>query len=425
MHRFPTLLRNIGELVTLAPLAGAQRTTSIQTSDLGLLKKAWLLIDEDGHVAKIGSGDDPTALPAGTRTVDLGGALVLPGFVDSHTHLIWAGSRAGEMERRLSGESYQQIAASGGGIASTVHATRAARDDVLLQLSLGRARRLLSLGTTTLEAKSGYGLSLTEELRLLRILKKVAAATPQTLSPTCLALHAASPEHTSLRAWVDECTHSLLPIVAQENLADAVDAFIEGGYFSVEDVQPYIAQAQALGLRIRLHADEFSDASAAGAAAAWGAASADHLQCAGPMAPKAMAQAGVTATILPGTSLYTKLPFACGRRFADAGVPVAVASDFNPGSCMIDSLPMLATVACIHSGLTPAEAIAGITFVPAKSLGYGDHKGALAQGFDADFVVYPTLLNTGEWIADFGRTIPSEVWIKGQKVGKKAGEDNV
>jgi imidazolonepropionase len=409
------LVKNIGQLVTLAPLAQTQRCSHIRKSDLGILNDAWLWVNQAGQVEGAGEGAIPATLPEYIDVVDAKGGLVLPGFVDSHTHLVWAGSRAKEMERRLSGETYQQIAASGGGIASTVRATRLASDEDLASLCLARAQRLLALGVTTLEVKSGYGLSIEEELRHLRIIKHVGQTTPQTLSPTCLALHAPSPEYKTIKAWVEQCTQKLLPIVAKEKLADAVDAFIEQGYYSVADVEPYVACAKKLGLKIRLHADEFSDSGAALAAAKWGAASADHLQCASKEAPLAMAQNGVTATLLPGTSLYTKLAFTSGRPFADAGVPVAIASDFNPGSCMIDNLPMLATIACIHAGLTPEEAIAGITFVPAMSLGYGNRKGSLSTGYDADFLLYYNLSNTADWIGDFGRTCPSEVWIQGRR----------
>lgn len=416
MLRTPLLLKNIGELVTLRPLAEERRLTQIHKEDLGVYRRAWLLIDETGRVLDMGEGEIPPVISQTTNQVeDAHGGLVLPGFVDSHTHLIWSGSRAGEMERRLAGETYQQIASSGGGIRSTVTATRESSDEVLLKLCLARAKRALSLGITTLEAKSGYGLSLAEELRLLRTLKRLEPMIPQTLYRTCLALHASSPEHTTLEGWIDQATKELLPTVRDEKLAHGVDAFIDEGYFSTKNIEPYVGKAQELGLDIRLHADEFSDAGAALAAARWRAKSADHLQFASKDGVQAMAQSRVTATILPGTSLYTKLPFTSGRLFADAGVPVAIATDFNPGSCLIDNLPMLATVGCIHSGLTPAEAIAGITLVAAHSLGFGGRKGALATGYDGDFVLYRGMPSTAEWIADFGRTAPSEVWIRGTR----------
>lgn len=408
-----TLLTGIGELVTLAPLAAERRVTLIKDADLGRLSGAWLAV-RDGRVESFGTGSPPSTYASYARH-DAKGALVMPGLIDAHTHPIFAGSRAGEFVQRANGATYQEIAAAGGGIRATMNATRAASDDELLGLVSQRLRRALALGITTVETKSGYGLSVPEELRMLRILARARPLTPQTLSITCLALHAASPEHQSLRAYADACVHELLPVVAREKLADTVDAFVEAGYFSVEDTASYAVAARALGLGVRLHADEFSDAGAAEAAAAWHALSADHLQYASGRGIEAMAAAGVTAVILPGTSLYTKIPFTQARRFVDAGCAVAIATDFNPGSCQVDNLAMLATVAAVQSGFRPAEAIAGVTFVAAQALGLLEHKGALASGYDADWQVID-LPSIEAWLADFGRAVPREVWIAGKKV---------
>lgn len=404
------VITNIGSLVTLAPLAKAARTTRIRPEDLGILKGAWLAV-KDGKIEASGQGPVDKSFD-GYHLVDAAGGLVMPGLVDSHTHAIYAGSRADEFSLRLSGASYQDIAANGGGIQSTRTATRKASDAELLSSLKARLDRMLTLGITTVEVKTGYGLSVPEELRLLRVLKGATAA--QHLEVTCLALHASSPEHPTLSAYVDACVKDLLPIVAREGLAHWVDAFIEDGYFSVKDVEPYARKAKELGLGLRLHADEFSDAGGAAAAADWGATSADHLQFASADGIRKMAERGVVATLLPGTSLYTKLPFTQGRRFADAGVPVAVATDFNPGSCRLDNLAMLASIAAVHGGLTPAETVAGVTFVAASALRLHTRKGALTQGYDADFLVYdlPTL---DEWLADFGRTLPRQVWVAGHR----------
>lgn len=405
------LIEGAAEIVTLAPLARQRKLTRIVPDDLGRLTKGWLLVD-DGRVAATGSGR--YGGPAADRRVDAGGGLVLPGLVDAHTHPIFAGSRAREFALRADGATYQEIAAQGGGIRATMRATREASDEELARLLDRRLARALALGVTTLEAKSGYGLSVPEELRLLELLAAAKARTPQTLSVTCLALHAASPEHEDLKSYADAVAHELLPTVAKRRLADWVDAFIEAGYFSVADVEPVAARAKELGLGLRLHADEFSDAGAAAAAARWGAAAADHLQFASDAGIEAMAGAGTLAVLLPGTSLYTKLPFADARRFADRGVGVAVATDFNPGSCRLDNLAMMAGLAAVQAGLRAAEAIAAVTYVAAASLRLEDRKGALVEGHDADFLVYD-LASVDEWLADFGRTPPREVWVKGRK----------
>jgi imidazolonepropionase len=420
-----TLIHDIGDLVTLAPLARVGRAAVPSEESLGRERGAWLLL-EKGRVAAHGTGKRPP-LGSADVTIDAKGGLVMPGLVDCHTHAIYGGSRAAEFMQRLAGVTYQEIAAAGGGIQSTVKATRAASDDELLEGMAERLARWLAQGVTTVEVKSGYGLTVKDELRLLRIVKRARAAattggkTPggraihQEIAATCLALHAASDAHPSLADYVAACTTDLLPVVKADGLATWVDAFVETGYFSVQDVEPFIVKAKELGLGVRLHADEFSDAGAAAAAARWGAVAADHLQCASEAGVAAMAKAGVIATLLPGTSLYTRLPFTDGRRYARAGVPVAIASDFNPGSCQIDNLPMLAAVAAVQCGVSPAEAVAGVTLNAAWSLGLGARKGALTTGYDADVVLYE-LPDVAAWLADFGRTKPRAVWSRGAAV---------
>jgi len=336
----------------------------------------------------------------------------MPGLVDCHTHPIFFGSRAREFARRLDGATYQDIAASGGGIRSTVAATRSASDADLIAATLARFERFLAWGVTSLEAKSGYGLSVAEELRLLRILRVAASRTAQHVSSTCLALHAL-PEGESTRAYVDAMTHELLPEVRRQGLASSVDAFIEAGYFTAAEAAPFLAQAKALGLSIRLHADEFSDQGGAAAAAAWGAASADHLQFAVAEGIQAMAQAKVVAVLLPGTSLYTGIPFTQAKAWGQASCAVAIATDFNPGSSVTDNLPLCATIAAVHCGLSIAQAVAGVTLVPAFALKIHDTKGHLAPGSDADFLMFRELDCVDEWVADLGRHPPQSVFIRG------------
>jgi imidazolonepropionase len=316
---------------------------------------------------------------------------------------------------RMNGASYQEIAEAGGGIKSTMTATRAASDEHLEQSTLLNLKTLLSYGVTTVECKTGYGLNPKEELRLLRILHGCKARVPQNLYVTCLALHAKSPEYSTFKAYADACQKELLPAIRKEGLADAVDAFIEKGYFSIDDVRDFFAAAKKLGLAVRLHADEFSDAGGGEYAAEIGAVTADHLQFASDRSVQLMASNGVIATLLPGSSLYTKIPFTDGSRLIHAGVAVAVASDFNPGSCVLNNLSMIATTAAIHCKVPPAAVLAGVTYVPAVSLGLKDKKGALADGFDADFTLW-SHKSFAEWLADFGREKPRMVYIRGQQV---------
>jgi imidazolonepropionase len=409
------LLVNIGDLITLSPLAAEKRYFNITDQDLGRQRRAWMAIS-NGAITATGASEPPATYDSFER-VDMAGALVLPGFVDSHTHLVWAGSRAAEFWQRLSGATYQEIAASGGGIQSTVSSTRQATNDELKHLVMHRLADSLRCGITTQEVKTGYGLTVDEEYRHLKILSDVKQQVPQSLSITCLALHAASPDHDTLESYVNDVVENLLPRVATENLADWFDAFIESGYFSVEDVTPAMEKAKELGLGLRIHADEFSDAHAAAAAANWGAVSADHLQYTNPAAMAAMAKSGTVATLLPGTSLYTNIPYTQARPFMEAGVPVAIATDFNPGSCLINNLPQMITLAALHCDITPAAALAGGTITAARALRLEQRKGHLSQGADADFVVY-SKSNLESWFADMGRTAPTSVWVGGQQLGK-------
>jgi imidazolonepropionase len=407
------LLTNISELYTLAPLAKEGRLTRIQIQDLGLTKNAYLAI-KNGKIVASGTGEAPNAYST-WKKINAEGRLVLPGFVDSHTHPIYAGTRNNEFLMRMNGASYQEIAEAGGGIKSSMTSTRAASDLDLEQSTLANLKTLLSFGVTAVECKTGYGLSPKEELRLLQILQRCKAKAPQHLYVTCLALHAKSPEYSSFKAYADACEKELLPLVKAEGLADAVDAFIEKGYFSVDDVRDFFIAAKKLGLAIRLHADEFSDAGGGEYAAEIGAVTADHLQFASERSVQRMASSGVIATLLPGSSLYTNIPFTDGSRLIHAGVAVAIASDFNPGSCVINNLSMIATTAAIHGKVPPAAVLAGVTYVPAVSLGLKDKKGALADGFDADFTIW-SHKSFADWLADFGREKPRMVYIRGQQV---------
>lgn len=406
------LFHNIKSLATLAPLAREKRSTKVELSDLGLLQDAWMAVDK--NVLAFGQGQPPEKYKAFTQ-VDCHRGLVTPGLIDCHTHPIFAGTRAAEFAMRLNGATYQEIAAAGGGIKSTVKATRLASSAELERLTLERLHTFLRWGVTGCEVKTGYGLGAEAELTLLRVLSRCREKSPQSLSVTLLPLHAMPPGETDIAAYVKECTEILLPAAAKEKLADSVDAFVENGYFSVEDALPFLQRAKAMGFSVRLHADEFSDSGAATLAANLGAKSADHLQFASLEGIRAMAKANVVAVLLPGTSLYTKIPFTSGERFVENGCGVAVATDFNPGSSIFNNLNFIATLAALHCRLNLAQTLAAVTYVPAYSLGWEQSKGHLNEGADADFLVW-SHSSLDDWIADFGRTPPKSVWIGGQQV---------
>ncbi|MBS0567763.1 MAG: imidazolonepropionase [Proteobacteria bacterium] len=329
----------------------------------------------------------PAAL---ARTVDSAhGALVTPGLIDCHTHLVFAGDRAAEFDLRLNGASYAEIAKAGGGILSTVAKTRAAREDELLAQSLPRARMLLADGVTTLEIKSGYGLDFASEAKMLRVARRIGETLGIGVRTTFLGAHALPPEFAGRQAdYVDEACIHMLPQIAQTGLADAVDAFCENIAFTPSEVRRVFETARAHGLPVKLHADQLSDSGGAALAAEFGALSADHLEYANAAGIAAMAAAGSVAVMLPG-AFYTLRentlpPIEAFRRH---GVALAVASDLNPGTSPLLSLRHAMNMACTLFRMTPEEALRGATAHAARALGLTD-RGVLAPGQRADFVVW-------------------------------------
>ena len=407
------LITNIGELITLEPLAKEKRFIDIKEKDLGRLKNAWLYI-EKGKVKDFGQGEVAKAyLNQNPKRIDAASGLVMPGLVDCHTHPVYGGNRAQEFARRLAGATYKEIAAEGGGIAYTVAQTRDSDDSQLLEKCLSSLKSFLKHGVTTVEVKSGYGLTVKDELRLLRVLKEAQNHTPQTLSTTLLALHAIPKEAPSKQAFIKDMTENLLPIVAREKLADWVDAFIEEGYFSREDALEHLKAAKKLGLSVRLHADEFTNQKGGVYAASLGAASADHLEYTDEESIAAMAKASVVAVLLPGTSLYTKIPYTKAAPFLQGGCPIALATDYNPGSCQVKNLAFTATIGALHCGLDLPHAVAAVTYVAARALRLENKKGALAPSFDGDVLIYK-LSSIEEWLSGLGQKDPHTILINGQ-----------
>jgi len=331
-------------------------------------------------------------LPPGgdAREHDLGGAWVTPGLIDCHTHLVFGGNRSLEFEQRLQGVDYATIAAQGGGIASTVRATRAASEDELYASARKRALHLMRDGVTTLEVKSGYGLDLPNERKMLRVARRLGQTLPLTISATCLAAHALPPDYAG-RAddYIDEVARRMLPLLAVEGLIDAVDAFCEHLAFTPAQVERVFQAARELGLPVKLHAEQLSSLHGAALAARYGAWSADHLEYLTESDVLAMAQAGTVAVLLPGAFYAlreTRLPpIDLLRRH---GVPIAISSDLNPGTSPALSLRLMLSMACTLFRLTPEEALAGATAHAAKALGLQATHGTLEAGKYADFVAW-------------------------------------
>ncbi|MCO7517599.1 imidazolonepropionase [Pseudomonas guariconensis] len=347
------------------------------------------IITSAGLVEWIGPRDDRPVVEA-DRTVDLGGAWVTPGLIDCHTHAVFGGNRSGEFEQRLQGVSYAEIAAQGGGIASTVRATRAASEDELLASARQRVQALMRDGVTTIEVKSGYGLDLANERKMLKVARRLGEELPLTVRSTCLAAHALPPEYAG-RAddYIAHICDEMLPALAGEGLVDAVDAFCEHLAFSPAQVERVFIKARELGLPVKLHAEQLSSLHGSSLAARYQALSADHLEFMIEEDAIAMAAAGTVAVLLPGAFYFlreTQLPPMDALR--RHGVKIALASDLNPGTSPALSLRLMLNMGCTLFRMTPEQALAGVTLHAAMALGLGDSHGSLEVGKVADFVAW-------------------------------------
>jgi imidazolonepropionase len=351
--------------------------------------------------------------------LDAAGGLVTPGLIDAHTHLVFAGTREAEWQMRARGAGYLEILAAGGGILSTVAATRAASEDDLLAGARARLGDMLACGTTTAEAKSGYGLDTPTELRQLQVIGRLDREGPVQLVPTYLGAHAVAPEFRgrpdAADAYVAAVVGGQLPAVARQGIARFCDVFCEKGVFDPAQTARVLEAARGLGLAVRVHADELVPSGGAELAAALGCLSADHLAAPSEEGVAALARAAeagmpVVATLLPATSWFLgKHHFAPARRFIDAGIPVALATDLNPGTSPTVSLPLVMSIACLEMGLTPAEALAAVTINAAYSIGLGAEIGSIEPGKQADLVIWtvPSLDQIPYWLG--GRMVGSVV----------------
>ncbi len=382
---------NAQQLLTLdSGHKGARRYHQMQ--DLGLVV--------DGAVAAAGgiivatgtTTEVSSSVPVGPETVviDARGKVVMPGFVDPHTHPVFAGSREEEFEQRLKGVSYQEIAASGGGIRSSVRSLRQASKRDLKELALRRLDRMLCHGTTTAEGKSGYGLNLKDELKSLEVIVELDEEHPVKLIPTFLGAHEVPDEFRDRRGeYVRLVKEKMIPEVATRRLAEFCDVFCEEGVFSVEESREILLAAKKAGLKLKLHADELAAGGGSLLAAELGAISADHLVFVSQEGIQAMAETGVVAVLLPGTTFHLGLKrYAPARRIIEAGLPVALATDLNPGSCMTESMPMVITLACLEMRMLPAEAIVAATINAAYAVDRGHLLGSLEVGKQADVVIW-------------------------------------
>jgi imidazolonepropionase len=379
---------NCSQLVTLAgprrPRAGAEMR------ELSIIEDGAMLVRGES-IERVGTrAEVEPFIGADCRVLDAGGCVVLPGFVDAHAHPVFAGNRADEFERRAEGMTYQEIAAAGGGILSTVRRTRAASEDELLRAALARERWFLRTGTTTVEAKSGYGLTVEDELKMLRVVRRLNSEGKLAYVPTFLGAHEVPEEFRARREeYVDLVVEEMLPRVAAERLAEFCDLFCEERIFTVEESRRVLAAARARGLGLRVHADQLSPSGGALLAAELRAKTADHLEHTDARGVAALRSACVQPVLLPG-SVYAlgSARYPAARAMIEAGLSVVLATDFNPGSSPTPSMTMILSLASTHMKMTPAESLTGATINAAYSLNRGDEVGSLEEGKRADFVIH-------------------------------------
>ena len=404
---------NCAQLVTLAGLARPRVGPELR--ELGIVANGGMFV-RDGVIESVGTRGEIEALIDGdTEVVDALGRVVLPGFVDAHTHPVFGGTRVDEFEERSTGATYEEIAARGGGIQSTVNATRAMYEEILAYKCWSYTDWFLRSGTTTIEAKSGYGLSLEDELKILRIIKRLGSETPLRYVPTFLGAHSIPAEYRSRRdEYVSLIIDEMLPAVAEQKLAEFCDVFCEQKVFTTDESWKILSAARCHGMGLRIHADQLSLSGGAQLAAELGTVTADHLEHTDAAGIAALKEAAVQPVLLPG-SVYAlgSSRYPAAREMIDAGLAVVLATDFNPGSSPTPSIPMILSLASTHMKMTPAEGICAVTINAAYSLKRGEQLGSLEPGKIADFVIHDCS-DYREIAYFFGLEHSSSVYVQGK-----------
>jgi imidazolonepropionase len=386
--------------------------------DADLVEDAFLYC-EGGRIAAFGPMHEmpPDLAAQATERVDCTGRVVLPGYVDSHTHLVFAATREAEYVQRLQGATYEQIAAAGGGILNSARRTAAATENELLAGARQRLWEVIRLGTTAIEIKSGYGLSFDGELKLLRVAQQLKAESPIPVRVTYLAAHALPMEYRERRQdYIRLICHEWIPAVAAEKLADYVDVFCEHGFFTPDETVEILAAGATHGLAGRVHANELAYSGGVQAAVRAGACSADHLECVGPEELRALAGSAVVPTLLPGTAFFLGIAYAPARMMIDAGLGIALASDYNPGTCPTGNMNLVVATACAQMKMLPAEALCAATLNAAHALQWGSDMGSIAVGKVANFLVTNPLSSYTCIPYHFGHSTVQQVWVGGKRL---------
>ena len=357
--------------------------------NVGLVDDAYVMIDtSSGMVDSFGQMQDFSKRNLVSSEVDCSGRVVLPGFVDSHTHMIFAHTREEEFVMRLKGHTYEQIAKQGGGILNSARKLQEISEDKLLEDALGRSQEILKSGTVAFEVKSGYGLTLESELKMLKVARKLKDLTPQTIKTTFLGAHAIPLDYQNKRsAYIDLICKEMIPCIAQEKLADYIDVFCETGFFSPSETEQILLSGADYGLKGRVHANELDYSGGVEVGVKCNAVSVDHLECVGDEEIALLHNASTIPTLLPATAFFLNIPYAPARKMIDAGLGISLASDYNPGTCPTGNIPFIIALACTQMKMLPEEAIISTTLNAAKSLELEDTHGKIAVGKPANILV--------------------------------------
>lgn len=404
------LIRNIKGLVQVRPTSqGVVRGTAM--AQLPVLANAWLTIT-GSSISGYGAMDAMPAIQA-VREIDATGRFVFPAFVDSHTHIIFAHSREEEFVMKIKGMSYQDIAAKGGGILNSAEKIRRISEDELYERTLPRVNEIIGTGTGAVEIKSGYGLTVKDEVKMLRVARRIGAEGPLMVKTTFLGAHAV-PAGMSKEVYVSVVIEEMIPAVASENLADYIDVFCEQGFFSQSDTERILEAGMKYGMRGRVHANQLSRSGGVQAGVRMGAVSVDHLENIGDEEIEVLKNSNTIPTALPGAAFFLRLPFPPARKILSAGLPLAIASDFNPGSAPSGNMPLMIALACIGMRMTPEEAINAATINSAAALEISDSYGSIAQGKVASIFVTRPMPSVAYLPYAFGSSMIETVILKGQ-----------
>lgn len=407
------LIRNIRTLAGIVPadtllLRGEQMGSAEQ------IDGAWLLA-EDGVI--VGFGPMETCPEEADKVVDANGRVVFPAFCDSHSHIVYAGSREGEFRDKIAGMTYQEVAARGGGILNSADRLHEASEDELFEAAYHRAWRMIRTGAATLEIKSGYGLTTEDELKMLRVVARLQRELPATVKATFLGAHAVGRAFAGRQSdYVDHVCEQMLPAVAEQGVAEFVDVFCDSGFFTPEETARILECGARYGLRPKIHANELASSGGVQVGIRYGALSVDHLEEANEQDVADLAASATIPTVLPGASFFSNLPFAPARKMIDAGLPVAIASDCNPGSSPSGNMVFLWSLACIKMRLTPEEALSALTINGAAALGLSADRGAISIGRRADLVISKPVPSLAYIPYSFGEELVESVIINGKMV---------